>query len=185
MGSACPSSRDDRGRVCSFGVRLSEVRSAGCAPGRSLGRQYRRCRRVTLAPGPSGAGRFSSAQSVFRNGRSAEPCARAGQMDSATVTLLRMEAIGIEGLSRATQAQRARARSMERRQERASPVANLESPGTVDGDAHEFLRRLGLATIGCGQGLKRMHSTQRTAVYVTRMRGGVGGRDHAVPSCPD
>ncbi len=38
---------------------------------------------------------------------------------------------------------------------------------------------------GCGQGLTRMHSTQRTAVYVTRMHGGGGGRSREVPSCPD
>ena len=106
-------------------------------------------------------------------------------MDSATVTLLRMEAMGIEGLSRAAQAGRVRARSMERQQERAWPVANLENPGTIDGDANEFLPRNGLATIGFGQELRRMHSTQRTAVYVTRTHGGVGGRGREVPSYPD
>jgi len=106
-------------------------------------------------------------------------------MDSATVTLLRMEAMGIEGLSRAAQAGRVRARSMERQQERAWPMANLENPGTIGGDANEFLPRDGLATIGCGQGLKRMHSTQRIAVYVTRMHGGVGGGGCEAFSYPD
>ena len=106
-------------------------------------------------------------------------------MDSATVTLLRMEAMGIEGLSRAAHAGRVRARSMERQQERAWPVANLENPGTIDGTNNEILQRDGPATIGSGQGLTRMHSTQRTAMYVTRMHGGVGGRGREVSSYPD
>ena len=91
-----------------------------------------------------------------------------------------MEAMGIEGLSRAAQAGRVRARSMERQQKRAWPVANLEHPGTIDGNANEFLQRNRPATTGSGQGLTRMHSTQRTAVYVTRMHGGVGGRGRNV-----
>jgi RNA-directed DNA polymerase len=71
--------------------------------------------------------------------RYAGPSARDGQVDSATVTLLRMEAMGIEGLPRIATARRIRARSMERQQERAWPVANLEDPGTVVGDANAFL----------------------------------------------
>jgi Reverse transcriptase (RNA-dependent DNA polymerase) len=124
-------------------------------------------------------------ESVLRCGRGSEPSARAGQMDSATVTLLRMEAMGTEGLSRAAQAGRVRARSMERQQERAWPMANLANPGTIGGDANEFLQRNGPARTGASQGRKRMHSTQRTAVYVTRMHGGVGGRGREVPSYPD
>lgn len=106
-------------------------------------------------------------------------------MDSATVTLLRMEAKGTEGLSRVAQAWRVCARSMERQQERAWPMANLANPGTIGGHANEFLQRDGPAKTGASQGLTRMHSTQRTAVYVTRMHGGVGGRGRKVPSNPD
>ena len=106
-------------------------------------------------------------------------------MDSATVTLLRMEAMGVEGLPRTAQEGRVRARSMERQQERARPVANIENPGTVVGPADELLRPHGPAPTGTRQGLSDMHSTQRTAVYVTRMHGGVGGRDREVPSYPD
>lgn len=106
-------------------------------------------------------------------------------MDSATVTLLRMEAMGTEGLSRVAQAWRVCARSMERQQERAWPMANLANPGTIGGHANEFLQRDGPAKTGASQGLTRMHSTQRTAVYVTRMHGGVGGRGRKVPSNPD
>jgi hypothetical protein len=124
-------------------------------------------------------------ESVLRHHRSAEPSARAGQVDSATVTLLRMEAMGIEGLPGTAKAGRVRARSMEREQERPRPMANLEDPGTVVGDADEFLQRDGLATTGTRQSLMRMHSTQRTAVYVTRTHGGVGGRGRKVPSYPD
>jgi hypothetical protein len=90
-------------------------------------------------------------ESVLRHHRSAEPSARAGQVDSATVTLLRMEAMGIEGLPGTAKAGRVRARGMEREQERPRPMANLEDPGTVVGDADEFLQRLGLATTGARQ----------------------------------
>ena len=58
-------------------------------------------------------------------------------------------------------------------------------PGTLGGDANEFLQRAGLATIGRGQGLTRMLSTQRTDVYVTRTHGGVGGRGRKVPLYPN
>ena len=105
-------------------------------------------------------------------------------MDSATVTLLRMEAMGTEGLPRVAPQGRVRARSMERQQERARPVADIGYPGTVVGDANEFLQPHGPAPTGSGQGLSDMHSTQRTAVYVTRMHGGVGGRGREVPSYP-
>ena len=88
--------------------------------------------------------------------------------------------MGIEGLSRVAQARRVCAGRMERQQERALPLANLEHPGTIDGNANEFLQRNGPATTGSGQSLMRMHSTQRTAVYVTRMHGGVGGRGRNV-----
>jgi hypothetical protein len=64
-------------------------------------------------------------------------------------------------------------------------MANLENPGTIDGHVSEFLQRDGPATTGSGQGLRRMHSTQRTAVYVTRTHGGVEGRGREVPSYPD
>jgi hypothetical protein len=74
---------------------------------------------------------------------------------------------------------------MERQQERAWPMANLANPGTIDGDANEFLPRNGPARTGFGQGLMRIHSTLRTAVYVTRTHGGVGGRGREVPSYPD
>ncbi len=60
-----------------------------------------------------------------------------------------------------------------------------QTPALSVAIANEFLPRDGLATIGCGQGLTRMHSTQRTAVYVTRTHGGVGGRGREVPSYPD
>jgi hypothetical protein len=90
-------------------------------------------------------------ESVLRHQRSAGPSARDGQVDSATVTLLRMEAMGIEGLPRIATVRRIRARSMERQQEHAWPVANLEDPGTVVGDAND------------------------SAGYVTRTHGGVGG----------
>ena len=106
-------------------------------------------------------------------------------MDSATVTLLRMEAMGTEGLSRAAKTWRVRARSMERQQERAWPMANLANPGTIGGDANEFLSRNGPARPGASQGLRRMHSTQRTAVYVTRTHGGVGGEIREDFSYPD
>jgi hypothetical protein len=52
--------------------------------------------------------------------------------------MLRMEAMGIEGLSRVAQTWGIRARCMEHQQERAWPVANLEDPGTVAGHASEF-----------------------------------------------
>jgi len=74
---------------------------------------------------------------------------------------------------------------MERQQERSWPMANLANPGTIGGDANEFLQRNGPARTGASQGLTRMHSTQRTAVYVIRMHGGVGGRGREVPSYPD
>ena len=68
---------------------------------------------------------------------------------------------------------------------RARTVANIENPGTVVGNANEFLQPHGPAPIGTSPGLSDMHSTQRTAVYVTRTHGGVGGRDREVPSYPD
>ena len=43
---------------------------------------------------------------------------------------------------------RVRARSMEHQQERAWPMANLEDPGTVVGDANELLQRDGTARAG-------------------------------------
>ena len=106
-------------------------------------------------------------------------------MDSATVTLLRMEAMGPEGLPRAAQKGRVRARSMERQQKRARRVADIGHPGTVVGHGNEFLQPHRPASTGTRQGRSDMHSTQRTAVYVTRMHGGVGGRDREVPSYPD
>jgi hypothetical protein len=95
-----------------------------------------------------------------------------------------MEAMGIQGLSRVAQARGIRARSMERQQERARPVANLEIPGTVVGTANAFVQRNGPATTGPGQSPSRMHSTQRIAVYVTRTHGGGGGRGREAPSYP-
>ena len=129
--------------------------------------------------------KFRRSQSLLRRYRSDEPSARVGQMDSATVTLLRMEAMGPEGLPRAAQEGRVRARSMARQQKRARPVADIGHPGTVVGHANEFLQPHRPASTGTRQGRSDMHSTQRTAVYVTRMHGGVGGRDREVPSYPD
>jgi len=67
-------------------------------------------------------------------------------MDSATVALLRMEAMGNRGAAanRGVFVREAR----ERQQERAWPMANLANPGTIAGDANEFLQRDGPARTG-------------------------------------
>ena len=72
-------------------------------------------------------------------------------MDPATVTLLRMEAMGIEGLSQAAHTGRVRARSMDRQQERAWPMANLANPALSVAMPTSFYSALGLPQLAAAK----------------------------------
>ncbi len=61
------------------------------------------------------------------------------------------------------------------------PLAALQDPGAHAGLASEVFPRFGAAEFG-GEVRDSIH---RTAVYVTRSHGGVGGRGREVPSYPD
>jgi group II intron reverse transcriptase/maturase len=129
--------------------------------------------------------KFRRSQSVLRHRRGSESASGTGQMDSTAAALLSMETMGIGGLSGTAQARCVGARSMEHQQKRAWPVAPVANPRTIAGPAGEILQTLGAAQPGRGQGMSSGYSTQRTAGYVTRMSGGVRGRDCEVPSYLD
>ena len=91
-------------------------------------------------------------------------------MDTTQAALLSMEAMGTSGLSGTTQTRGERARSMGHQQVGAWPVAPVEDPGARTGVAGAALQHNGSAVPG-----RAVESLHRTAGYVIRLSGGVGG----------
>jgi hypothetical protein len=74
-----------------------------------------------------------------------------------------------------------RARSMEHREVGAWTLAAVQDLSARTGIASALLQQFGAAKFG-GEVKNSIH---RTAVYVIRSHGGVGGRGREVPSYPD
>lgn len=119
-------------------------------------------------------------ESLLRHCRSDEPSARHRQMDTTEATLLYLETMGSSRLSGTAQTRCLRARSLEHQQKCAWSVAFIKDPCVIAGSAGEGICTNGAARLGGAAGMNH-----RTAVYVIRMLGGVGGRSREATSYPD
>jgi group II intron reverse transcriptase/maturase len=109
------------------------------------------------------------------------PEARHRQMDTTQVTLLHMEAMGTGGLPGTAKTWGERARSMAHIEVGAWTVETVKDSGARTGTAGALLQQSGAAAAG-GELRNSLH---RTAEYVTRSLGGVGGRGREASSYPD
>jgi hypothetical protein len=120
-------------------------------------------------------------KAYFGISRSAEPSARHRQVDTTQVTLLSLETMGAGGLSGTAQARGIGARSVEHQQVRPWAVAFVEDPRPGFG-AYPCATSRTWEYRALPHGKNSIH---RTAGYVTRSSGGVGGRGREASSYPD